>query len=37
VGVLVAQQKGFDVELIAQVSKNITEKAVAWSLSMGKM
>jgi hypothetical protein len=35
--VLVAQYKGLDMDLIAQVSKNITEKAAAWAFSMGSI
>ena len=35
--VLVAQQRGYDMELIAQVSKTISDKAAAWASSMGSM
>ena len=35
--VLVAQHRGLDMELIAQVSKNFTEKAAAWALTLGSI
>lgn len=35
--VLVAQHRGLDMELIAQVSKNFTEKATAWALTLGSI
>ena len=36
-GVLLAQQRGFDSEAIARVSGNYSEKAVAWALTLGKI
>ena len=36
-GVLVAQHSGLDADLIAHVSKNLTEKAAAWALTLGSM
>jgi hypothetical protein len=36
-GVLIAQQRGLDMELIAQVSKNFSEKAADWALTLGRM
>jgi hypothetical protein len=36
-GVLVAQQRGLDMELIAQVSKNFSEKAADWALTLGRI
>lgn len=35
--VLVAEQIGLDMELIAQVSMNFTEKAAAWALTLGSI
>ena len=35
--VLVAQQIGLDTELIAQVSKNFTDKAAVWALTLGSI
>ena len=35
--VLVAQQRGLDMEFIAQVSIHFTEKAAAWALTLGSI
>ena len=35
--VLVAQHRGLNVDLIAQVSQNISDKGAAWALTLGRV
>ena len=36
-GVLLAQHSGLSTDLIAQVSKNFTDEAAAWALTLGSV
>lgn len=35
--VLVAQHRGLNMDLIAEVSRNISDKGVAWALTLGRV